>query len=134
MNMGSTQLVSDGDHSKWHLTWYFDGGGDRNRTGVQGFAGPCLSHSATPPGRSPYCRQLAASVSAEVQHVIQAADLEEVTNGWAGRTDLEPTALALQAAVRADEDTECRGIAECHSGEVDQHRAAAPLSDLIEQA
>ena len=25
------------------------GGGDRNRTGVQGFAGPCLSHSATPP-------------------------------------------------------------------------------------
>src|SRR6478735_1724611 len=26
------------------------GGGGRNRTGVQGFAGPCLSHSATPPG------------------------------------------------------------------------------------
>lgn len=27
----------------------FVGGGDRNRTGVQGFAGPCLNHSATPP-------------------------------------------------------------------------------------
>jgi hypothetical protein len=26
-----------------------DGGGDGNRTRVQGFAGPCLSHSATPP-------------------------------------------------------------------------------------
>src|SRR5262249_46286702 len=25
------------------------GGGDGNRTRVQGFAGPCLSHSATPP-------------------------------------------------------------------------------------
>jgi hypothetical protein len=31
------------------LTWTYIGGGDRNRTGVQGFAGPCLSHSATPP-------------------------------------------------------------------------------------
>ena len=29
------------------------GGGDRNRTGVQGFAGPCLNHSATPPDRRP---------------------------------------------------------------------------------
>ena len=28
------------------------GGGDRNRTGVQGFAGPCLNHSATPPAKS----------------------------------------------------------------------------------
>src|ERR1700678_2296069 len=27
----------------------FLGGGDGNRTRVQGFAGPCLSHSATPP-------------------------------------------------------------------------------------
>ena len=27
-------------------------GGDRNRTGVRGFAGPCLNHSATPPGWS----------------------------------------------------------------------------------
>ncbi len=26
------------------------GGGERNRTAVQGFAGPCLNHSATPPG------------------------------------------------------------------------------------
>src|SRR4051812_20435499 len=26
------------------------GGGEGNRTPVQGFAGPCLSHSATPPG------------------------------------------------------------------------------------
>ncbi len=26
-------------------------GGERNRTAVQGFAGPCLSHSATPPKR-----------------------------------------------------------------------------------
>src|ERR1700758_4034387 len=26
-----------------------NGGGDGNRTRVQGFAGPCLSHSATPP-------------------------------------------------------------------------------------
>ena len=29
---------------------HLHGGGDRNRTGVQGFAGPCLNHSATPPG------------------------------------------------------------------------------------
>ena len=28
------------------------GGGGENRTHVQGFAGPCLSHSATPPGRA----------------------------------------------------------------------------------
>ncbi len=27
------------------------GGGERNRTAVQGFAGPCLNHSATPPKR-----------------------------------------------------------------------------------
>ena len=26
------------------------GGGERNRTAVEGFAGPCLNHSATPPG------------------------------------------------------------------------------------
>src|SRR3546814_6494483 len=36
------------------LTWDFTrsgaGGGGGNRTRVQGFAGPCLSHSATPPG------------------------------------------------------------------------------------
>jgi hypothetical protein len=36
------------------------GGGDGNRTRVQGFAGPCLSHSATPPQellrRRPTCR------------------------------------------------------------------------------
>ena len=25
-------------------------GGGRNRTAVRGFAGPCLNHSATPPG------------------------------------------------------------------------------------
>src|ERR1700722_4827558 len=31
------------------------GGGDGNRTRVQGFAGPCLSHSATPPQRP--CRK-----------------------------------------------------------------------------
>jgi hypothetical protein len=31
------------------------GGGERNRTAVEGFAGPCLDHSATPPGR---CRKL----------------------------------------------------------------------------
>ena len=29
---------------------FVTGGGDRNRTGVRGFAGPCLNHSATPPG------------------------------------------------------------------------------------
>src|SRR5438552_3142350 len=28
------------------------GGGDGNRTRVQGFAGPCLSHSATPPQKA----------------------------------------------------------------------------------
>src|SRR5882672_5940518 len=36
-------------------------GGGGNRTRVQGFAGPCLSHSATPPysigGRDPEVRQ-----------------------------------------------------------------------------
>ena len=30
------------------LVW--EGGGGGNRTRVQGFAGPCLNHSATPPG------------------------------------------------------------------------------------
>src|SRR5947209_17845966 len=29
-------------------------GGEENRTPVQGFAGPCLNHSATPPGGSSY--------------------------------------------------------------------------------
>ena len=29
----------------------FIGGGERNRTAVRGFAGPCLNHSATPPER-----------------------------------------------------------------------------------
>jgi hypothetical protein len=29
------------------------GGGERNRTAVEGFAGPCLDHSATPPGAFP---------------------------------------------------------------------------------
>ena len=28
-------------------------GGERNRTAVQGFAVPCLNHSATPPGLTP---------------------------------------------------------------------------------
>ena len=31
------------------LAGELNGGGDGNRTRVQGFAGPCLSHSATPP-------------------------------------------------------------------------------------
>ena len=31
------------------LTCCFAGGGEENRTPVQGFAGPCLNHSATPP-------------------------------------------------------------------------------------
>ena len=30
----------------------FYGGGAQSRTGVRAFAGPCLSHSATPPGES----------------------------------------------------------------------------------
>src|SRR5579864_4533270 len=30
------------------------GGGDGNRTRIQGFAGPCLSHSATPPQGQTY--------------------------------------------------------------------------------
>ena len=32
------------------LTGRYAGGGERNRTAVEGFAGPCLDHSATPPG------------------------------------------------------------------------------------
>ncbi len=40
----------------WPLTSQNAGGGERNRTAVEGFAGPCLDHSATPPGlyRVPY--------------------------------------------------------------------------------
>ena len=34
-----------------HFTWSDSGGGAGNRTRVEGFAGPCLNHSATPPGR-----------------------------------------------------------------------------------
>jgi uncharacterized protein len=37
--------------SVWGLGALLHGGGAGNRTRVQGFAGPCLSHSATPPGR-----------------------------------------------------------------------------------
>ena len=37
------------------------GGGDGNRTRVQGFADPCLNHSATPPGR--VCTRRGAEVS-----------------------------------------------------------------------
>ena len=34
------------------------GGGDGNRTRVQGFAGPCLNHSATPPRKLPSLRPM----------------------------------------------------------------------------
>ena len=34
------------------------GGGDGNRTRVQGFAGPCLNHSATPPRKLPGLRPM----------------------------------------------------------------------------
>ena len=34
----------------WSGGAFASGGGGENRTHVQGFAGPCLSHSATPPG------------------------------------------------------------------------------------
>jgi hypothetical protein len=38
------------DHHDTRVAEYgLNGGGDGNRTRVQGFAGPCLSHSATPP-------------------------------------------------------------------------------------
>ena len=46
-------LGADPTMPKVPLTWTFVGGGDRNRTGVRGFAGPCLNHSATPPSRRP---------------------------------------------------------------------------------
>src|SRR6476660_8608468 len=38
--LGSREILLDG---------WMDGGGAGNRTRVQGFAVPCLSHSATPP-------------------------------------------------------------------------------------
>ncbi len=41
---GTDQLMA-GDGGAWNRR-----GGGGNRTRVQGFAGPCLSHSATPPG------------------------------------------------------------------------------------
>ena len=56
------------------------GGGAQNRTGVQGFAGPCLNHSATPPGQADVTRS--------------AADLE--TNGHS-RERPNPTALTAVA-------------------------------------
>jgi hypothetical protein len=50
-------------------------GGGGNRTRVQGFAGPCLSHSATPPG--------------EVSRQSQASSNTERTTGF------EPATLTL---------------------------------------
>ncbi len=41
-----------------------DRGGDRNRTGVRGFAGPCLNHSATPPGDGSAYRSATAAPEA----------------------------------------------------------------------
>src|SRR6266851_9000920 len=47
-----TSSVS-GKRSPTELTARELRGGDGNRTRVQGFAGPCLSHSATPPRGCP---------------------------------------------------------------------------------
>ena len=55
-----------------------NGGGDGNRTRVQGFAGPCLSHSATPP-------QERASPAANLPH----SSASERTTGF------EPATLTL---------------------------------------
>ena len=47
------RLVSNGPlrgHCRGSTTFTTAGGGDGNRTRVQGFADPCLNHSATPPG------------------------------------------------------------------------------------
>jgi hypothetical protein len=45
-----TVTIGKGRKSRiYHLTRIFPGGGARIRTGVRGFAGPCLNHSATPP-------------------------------------------------------------------------------------
>ena len=40
------------------------GGDDGNRTHVQGFAGPCLNHSATSPADRPYRHALRAHIRA----------------------------------------------------------------------
>ena len=46
-----TGLVRPGTRPDPRTGVLAQGGGDGNRTRVQGFAGPCLSHSATPPRR-----------------------------------------------------------------------------------
>lgn len=55
------------------------GGGAQNRTGVEGFAGPCLNHSATPPCDHPNGRLRARE--SEAQALPWAASLGGATRG-----------------------------------------------------
>ena len=64
-----------------------NGGGERNRTAVEGFAGPCLNHSATPPGAVPdvllySVSRDAAVTSAQVADMPRLPDALSTHNAW----------------------------------------------------
>ena len=73
----------------------FLGGGGGNRTRVQGFAGPCLSHSATPPERAivagplPHPVRPSGATSGDTRGVTTT---HEQLRGLLGGTGLDPDA------------------------------------------
>ena len=68
------------------LTCAFLGGGGRNRTAVGGFAGPCLNHSATPPGgRTVVRRPETSSTVAGARRVPEQRVAAEVPSPLAAR-------------------------------------------------
>jgi hypothetical protein len=87
------------------------GGGEGNRTPVQGFAGPCLNHSATPPEgdnhsghsiggrswRSPGSRSSGASTA-----VGLLAELDVGLTAWlaSGSTELEAQGVTPEQGAR----------------------------------
>ena len=60
-----------------------DGGGGGNRTRVQGFAGPCLSHSATPPW--PGHSRCSTPLARTIRGTLRAPPLRSF--GRVGRSD-----------------------------------------------
>jgi hypothetical protein len=61
------------------------GGGERKRTAVEGFAGPCLDHSATPPGGTATRASLyRLKVSPVRRHLRPAHGLTSVMTTQAG--------------------------------------------------
>src|SRR5215510_15022555 len=78
-------------------------GGGGNRTRVQGFAGPCLSHSATPPGRGPY-----GSRSAPPSGRRDSNPRPSPWQGDALPTEPRPRARPVRAGKTAPAETDVR--------------------------